>query len=72
MPLEDVWLALAVAPDLPWDVFFFSMISLPQNLGQTKIMHLVTFNGGWSLQGIGDSFDNVRKKLSWPHLYNFV
>ena len=22
--------------------------------------------------GIGDSFDNVRKKLSWPHLYNFL
>ena len=22
--------------------------------------------------GIGDSFDNVRKKLSWPHLYNFA
>ena len=24
------------------------------------------------MQGIGDSFDNVREKLSWPHLYNFA
>ena len=22
--------------------------------------------------GIGDSFDNVRKKLAWPHVYNFL
>ena len=22
--------------------------------------------------GIGDSFDNVRKKLAWPHVNNFL
>ena len=69
---ESLRLLNSALPCFPFTFFNWIFSSFFLILFSLSSMHLFTFNGGWSLQSIGDSFDNVRKKLSWPHLHNFA